>query len=594
MKKFLLPTLLASLVLCGCNVQPIENNERQFEAVEGTDADDYLFENAKLINDFEVTDSSVPSIGIQRTNEHTDHLAIRFIAAIKVNDTNDNGVIDEEELQATSAVWYRDVFCASGGLAGTSQVGGLKAKESKTAYVAFNNGGSRYTIEQFNADHGTSYTHFVTYVLKNIDQGAYAYDPITVYLKLNENVYSQCAVTTVEGDVNFSIDYDKTGFFGVLKNSDGSIEFFSPISSTDTRTYFNKSINANTSFMIAYRQTESSSRFRFYDYFDRNYHLGEDDGLTRDGSSGYFKTKGYGITQLYIGLGYTAYQKHQATMSISTTRYQNVDPDFSINDCGSYILSGIYPQNNRITDADLIATLNNTSQTAIGWYEYNHEYYAKVVATPASENEYFNDNSTKVVSGETYWFKCEPIKWVVYKTVSQHEEYWKDDYQTIFVSYEVLDAHTYSNVSSADTTRYENSDIRAWLNGEFYDTAFPYGDMGFSIRWVDNDAASTGDSTNPYASGYTQDQVFLLSRTEYKIANSAYENNNDMRTRSCTDWAIARGVDGVQQGNYRFSSYWTRSPSTSEGIAYNISAYGNANSTTSITNKIGVVPCLAL
>ena len=414
-----------------------------------------------------------------------------------------------------------------------------------------------------------------------------------MYLKLNGNVYSQCAVTSVDGDVNFSIDYDKTGFFGVIKNSDGSIQFFDPISRTDTRTCFERSISANTSFMIAYRQTEGASRFRFYDYFDRNYHLGEDGGLIKDGDTPYFKTKEYGSTDLRIGLSYTANKKHQATMSISTTRYENFDPNFSINDCGSYILSGIYPQNNRITDSDLITRLNNTSQTAIGWYEYNHEYYAKVVATPATENEYFNDNSTQVVSGETYWFKCEPIKWVVYKTMSQHEEDWDGDYGTIFVSEEVLDAHTYSNVSSADTTRYENSDIRAWLNGEFLDSAFPHGDPGFSVRWVDNDVASTGDSTNPYASGYTQDQVFLLSRAEYKIADSAYFNSNSMRSRNCTDWAIARGVHGVLDSGYRYSSYWTRSPS-SEGVAYNISAYGNANATYSITSKIGVVPCLAL
>ena len=240
---------------------------------------------------------------------------------------------------------------------------------------------------------------------------------------------------------------------------------------------------------------------------------------------------------------------------------------------GNTVTYGIYPQT-VLTDEELVSNLDNdaTEQTN-GWFLYRGEYYAKVSATPY-DSDYTFDNGTPIVEDTTYWFKCEPITWNVLPNTNG--EY--------ILSSVLLDVHCYYDFESAvyeyDEYRtinnkkcyrknYEYSDIRSWLNNEFYNSDFALGKSHIQTTTVDNSASTTFSDENSYASEETtKDNVFLPSYKDYTNGSygfSAPDNPDDAR-RCCktTDWARARGAwYDTRYWPYN-GDYWTRSPSSEE------------------------------
>ena len=230
---------------------------------------------------------------------------------------------------------------------------------------------------------------------------------------------------------------------------------------------------------------------------------------------------------------------------------------------GKTVQYGLYPQTN-VDDSALLSALNElTTPESNGWYLYNDEYYAKIVATPYNE-EYVFDNGNTILSDTTYWFKCEPIVWNVLSNTNG--EYY-------IVSSILLDAHcyyhSYTEVRTIDgqtvyQNNYQHSDIRAWLNEEFYNSAFSLGNSHVQTTTVDNSAATTDyPSNNSYACDNTEDKVFLPSYKDY--TNSSYgfpSTTSASETRCCktTDWARARGAYYSTNSSYLYNSmYWARS-----------------------------------
>lgn len=231
---------------------------------------------------------------------------------------------------------------------------------------------------------------------------------------------------------------------------------------------------------------------------------------------------------------------------------------------GKTLTYGLYPQKN-VDDSTLVLALNALSTTeSNGWYLYEGDYYAKVSATPYASYCKF-DNGTTIVSGTTYWFKCEPITWNVLSN---------SDGEYYILSSVLLDAHCYYNSTSSRTidgetvyaNNYEYSDIRTWLNNDFYNSAFALGNSHIQTTTVDNSASTTDSSYNPYVCNNTQDKVFLPSYQDYINSSYGFEAwyIPDDTGRFCrpTDWARARGAFYMTEGCYQYnSSYWTRSPS---------------------------------
>lgn len=233
----------------------------------------------------------------------------------------------------------------------------------------------------------------------------------------------------------------------------------------------------------------------------------------------------------------------------------------TLSDDGKTITYGLYPQKN-VNDSSLVFTLNSlTTPESNGWYLYEGDYYAELSATP-DDSTYRFDNGTTISSGTTYWFKCEPIVWNVLS--NNNGEYY-------VVSSILLDAHCYYNSGSNRTidgqtvypNNYKYSDIRAWLNNDFYNSAFALGNSYIQTTMVDNSAATTNSASNRFACVNTEDKVFLPSYKDY--INNSYgflTSSGSVDTKCCrtTDWARARGAYYYTSSGSYNGCYWTRSP----------------------------------
>ncbi len=274
----------------------------------------------------------------------------------------------------------------------------------------------------------------------------------------------------------------------------------------------------------------------------------------------------------------------------------------------STVTFGLYPQT-LVKDSEVLAALNSGNISSNGnlYYCYKGVYYAKAVANPAvsassssseeggisqatTQNYKFSDGETEIEKGKTYWFKCERISWRILST---------GEGTYSLVSEKVLDGSLYD----ADSNNYEESDLRHWLNNSFYSAAFGFGaSEGLKLTSVDNSAASTGASSNPYYCQDTEDRVFLPSYKEVFDGTEAalYPDMSDRRSVA-TDYARAVGVDcSNYPDQYSYAAtYWTRSPDESVTSAatsvHCVSPEGSGYNYCYINRSLyGVRPCITL
>ena len=270
--------------------------------------------------------------------------------------------------------------------------------------------------------------------------------------------------------------------------------------------------------------------------------------------------------------------KEEAERRLAKEQQNAKKPTISTN--SKQITYGIYPQTH-VSDTTLLSTLNTlTTAESNGWYLYNNAYYAKLTANPYSSSYTFDDG-TKIVSGTTYWFKCEPITWKILE--SNNGEY-------KLLSTVLLDAHRYDSSSN----NYKNSEIRSWLNNEFYNTAFSLNNSYIQTTEVDNSASTTYSSTNSYACENTNDKVYLLSHQDYCNADYGFSTSTARQCKT-TDYARANGA-------YRDTSfnnngyYWTRSPSSSDSDYVGYVSHGGilGNHCYVLNTDYGVRPSLSV
>lgn len=246
---------------------------------------------------------------------------------------------------------------------------------------------------------------------------------------------------------------------------------------------------------------------------------------------------------------------------------------------GDIVEFGSYPQS-RVTDSSLVSALNSVSKNWVsyGYYSgtgcYATDYgtgYATMVQGDWMKYADFTYNGTKYravtfsqyrpswtcnpsSAGKTdqddngytlnniYYFKYEPLKWRVL------------DPSTGFVLCEsIVDSQAYNNTiyengnywNNTEHTHYANdyatSSIRAWLNDNFYNTAFSSSQKASILTSeLDNKAYDS-----KYDSETTYDKVFLLSYSE--MQNTAYgfpanRNPSPARQAKGTDYAKCQGL----------------------------------------------------
>ena len=264
---------------------------------------------------------------------------------------------------------------------------------------------------------------------------------------------------------------------------------------------------------------------------------------------------------------------------------------------GTYAKFGDWPQTVR---ADSV-TVDETKSVVVGAYTYykgsDGAWYAKIKEN-AYQTGYKYSDGTDVAqnSANSYrYFKVEPIKWRVLT----------DNYsgKRLLLAESILVNHRYA----ASSNNYADSEIRAYLNGTFWNTAFTDSEKSMIDETdVDNSAASTTDAgghltqATSYACGTTKDKIFLLSEKEATTTGYGFTAYNvygtgNSRIRMTTDFAKASGAYQSTTAGYG-GWWWLRSPYY-RGSSYARSVFDDGDASTLdyvYYTSGGVCPALSL
>ncbi len=228
-----------------------------------------------------------------------------------------------------------------------------------------------------------------------------------------------------------------------------------------------------------------------------------------------------------------------------------------------YIYFGEYPQTLKGESVTIISTTPDSNGYYLG---SDNERYAKVAAKPYSSPYYFS-NKQQIVKGTTYYFKVEPIKWKILQVNGTEYKLVTD----LIIDNQKFHSSTDTRTIDGKTiyaNNYEYSDIRQWLNEDFYNKAFTKELQSIiNTTLVDNSVASTGDSSNQYICNDTYDKVYLLSCKD--VTNEEYGFTNDKsREKQLTDYAKAKGCYmDTSTDRYNNGLFWLRSPNFNYGNA---------------------------
>lgn len=199
---------------------------------------------------------------------------------------------------------------------------------------------------------------------------------------------------------------------------------------------------------------------------------------------------------------------------------------------------------------------------------YNTEQYPDLNSALQDDNGY--------ISGNVYYFKFEPISWVVL-----------DPSEGLILTDRLIDSQAYSNYIFRDGTvpedgstaiwgdaemtfyanDYYNSSVRQWLNDDFYNTSFNSTQVKNISKDIALDNNCYDSSLLQYNSQSCKDKIFPLSYDEVKNSRYGFDSSelaSDVnRTAYGTDYAKAQGLCLL----YGDSSGWLlRSPGNKCGI----------------------------
>lgn len=268
------------------------------------------------------------------------------------------------------------------------------------------------------------------------------------------------------------------------------------------------------------------------------------------------------------------------TVTTTTTTLDNV------------VMFGSYPQT-KIKDNTLIQSLNKKADTTpsetdiYNWTDYNYYIDGSVKSFMYYQDIDFDNNGTFDYRGvyftkyrpnyhngtsgytnqfnnhyyteEIYWFRYEPIKWNILS---------KTDDKALIISDLLLDSQEfYPRYSSSPfehngalgyANDYKLSEIRKFINNNFYNTAF-------NSTQKSSIEETTEENLN--------DNIFLLSKAE---ANSYYLTNSE-RTTTGTDYAKCQGLKVSTEQNYIGNSpWWLRTADTYDNAkAMSVREYGD-------------------
>ena len=316
----------------------------------------------------------------------------------------------------------------------------------------------------------------------------------------------------------------------------------------------------------------------------------------------------------------------------------------SANYLGDYIYYGTYPQS-EVKDEALVDALNSVEGSWITYRYFSGSGKSSDGQMKPADYMYYKDvayegNKYRAVTFDkyrpystglnhgteftyqvnngyetntVYWFKFEPIKWHVL-----------DESSGLIMADIILDAQPYNNYCIRDysiedqtysyfgneeqtyfANDYSNSDIRQWLNNDFFNTAFSEENKENIISTeLNNDCFDTLTEKSGHErlnSSATNDKIFLLSYTD--VVNKDYGFVGDMhsvdsqRLFKGSDYAKAQGLyvfNNPETINHGFSAWRLRTPGIRSDVTCSVDYYARVSYISEAVGISGIVPALRL
>ncbi len=260
-----------------------------------------------------------------------------------------------------------------------------------------------------------------------------------------------------------------------------------------------------------------------------------------------------------------------------------------------YIYLGEYPRS--LASKEALSSMSESADDGYYTSRFDGGKYVKLECKPYESGYAFADK-TVVMSGEERYFKLEPIKWRVlsksggvYTVIANElidcraffsEQTDIQNYRQFFYGSEGVPDGTALN-------NYYYSEIRQWLNGEFYENCFSDHERTLIVRTTyRNDAQSAYPSpfgNNRFCCKDTNDYISLPSYADATAESygfrSYYGDTDPLRLCRPTDYALAKGVRVSTQVNKAVldeygeavvgtGSWWLRTPCYFETYEVNI------------------------
>ena len=230
----------------------------------------------------------------------------------------------------------------------------------------------------------------------------------------------------------------------------------------------------------------------------------------------------------------------------------------------AYVYFGEYPQSIKAENVEM----TETTDTRGYFLGSDGAYYARVTATPY-QNSYTFSSGAPVVGGEVYYFKVEPIRWRVLSSEGN---------AVTVICDSVIDRVVFDQDKSAD--QYANSDVRAWLNTQFFNTAFSADQQEIvtTTKFIDAEES-------------IEDKLFLLSRDE--VNKTDFFATNDERRLISSDYI--RAIEARVDPQTGVGIWWIRTfASGNSGNALLIFTDGGIYQCNLDITYVGVAPALTL
>lgn len=215
------------------------------------------------------------------------------------------------------------------------------------------------------------------------------------------------------------------------------------------------------------------------------------------------------------------------------------------------------------------------------------DYESSEYSSHQDNNGYFINN--------TYYFKYEKIKWDILEEKKGNALLISSLVIDSMEYYPSLDESSYEhNGGLGYSNNYELSNIRKWLNEDFYNLAFNNKEKEI-IKLMEIDNMNTDIINDNYKCNNTSDKVTLLS---YNDARVKYYNNDNDRRASASDYAKSLGVFEAPNKSvtYRLRTPSSYSPINAYYIDYDGAIHGEGVATKGfiVNTDYGVRPVIEI